>query len=340
VLEDRAVPAVTAIFLVNTTLDVLGHNNGLLSLRQAILDANATPHKTDIIVLPAASSNYTLTQIGTGGAGNLTSELDINGSLTISGAGAASTVIDGAGLGRVFQVRSGTVTLSGVTIQDGIAFAPDSPQAYGAGIYNVATLTVNNCIISGNHADLYGGGIFNNGSLTVQNSTLAGNRTDESPGGGIANLAGTLTVSSCTFSGNAAGGWGGGGIWNYVGNATVTNCTFSGNSATAPSVGYDGTGGGILNSNGTLTVSYSTFSGNSASNEGGGIANGGTLTVSNCTLSSDSAGQAGGGIYNSASGKLTVRGSIVTGNAAPVGADLDNLGAMSLSGSTIGVIGP
>ena len=32
VLEDRAVPA---ILVVNTTLDVLGHANGMLSLRQA-----------------------------------------------------------------------------------------------------------------------------------------------------------------------------------------------------------------------------------------------------------------------------------------------------------------
>ncbi len=47
VLEDRAVPAT---FLVNTNLDILGHANGMLSLRQAIIDANATP-KADTIVV-------------------------------------------------------------------------------------------------------------------------------------------------------------------------------------------------------------------------------------------------------------------------------------------------
>ena len=46
-------------FTVNTTLDVLGNSNGMLSLRQAIIDANATPKKAATIVLPAG--NYTLT---------------------------------------------------------------------------------------------------------------------------------------------------------------------------------------------------------------------------------------------------------------------------------------
>src|SRR5947208_1468997 len=36
--EDRLAPAT---FAVNTTLDVLGHTDGQLSLRQAILDANS-----------------------------------------------------------------------------------------------------------------------------------------------------------------------------------------------------------------------------------------------------------------------------------------------------------
>src|SRR5438270_7456864 len=83
VLEDRSVPATLT---VNTTLDVLGHDNGVLSLRQAILDANAS-HGADTIVVPAAV-NYTLKQVGINEDAALTGDLDITGHLTIQGAGA------------------------------------------------------------------------------------------------------------------------------------------------------------------------------------------------------------------------------------------------------------
>ena len=52
-LEDRAVPATLT---VNTTLDLLGHDNGVLSLRQAVLDANART-TADTIVVPAGTYN-------------------------------------------------------------------------------------------------------------------------------------------------------------------------------------------------------------------------------------------------------------------------------------------
>ena len=72
---------------------------------------------------------------------------------------------------------------------------PRSPTVVGGGIYNDhATLTLNNCTISGNTADQgSGGGIYNDGY------------------GGSA----TLTVTNCTISGNSA--WPGGGIYNYGG---------------------------------------------------------------------------------------------------------------------------
>ena len=69
VLEDRAVPAT---FMVNTTADVLGHDNGILSLRQAIIDANASPN-ADTIVLPAGT--YKLALAGRDEDGALTGDL-------------------------------------------------------------------------------------------------------------------------------------------------------------------------------------------------------------------------------------------------------------------------
>jgi hypothetical protein len=334
VLEDRAVPAT---LLVNTTLDVLGHNNGLLSLRQAIIDANATPTKADTIVLPAG--NYTLTLAGASEDACLSGDLDISGPLTISGPGASSTVIDGGGLDRVFEVHSGSVSLSGMTIQGG--YAPDAISGTGGGIFNHtgSMLTVSAAIISGNDA-YEGGGIENRGTLTVNNSTLSGN-TALTGGGGIFN-EGNLSVNSSVLSSNDAGY--GGGIANFY-TCTVSSSTLSGNTAHRSWGGLGtlyGNGGGIFNDH-KLTVSSSTLSNNSAAS-GGAIANatyqGGMLTVSNCTLAGNAATDFGGGIYNGANGKLTIRGSTVVGNLAPVGADLYNLGILSLSGDTIGISGP
>src|SRR6516165_8660477 len=103
---------------VNTTLDVLGHDNGILSLRQAVIDANHS-QGADTIMLPAGT--YTLTRTGMNEDAALTGDLDITGHLTIQGAGAGSTTVDAAHLGRAFQVLPGAdVTLSGLTVQGGI----------------------------------------------------------------------------------------------------------------------------------------------------------------------------------------------------------------------------
>ena len=145
-------------------------------------------------------------------------------------------------------------------------------------------------------------------------------------GGGVVN-SGTLTVSNCTISGNSASIYGGG-IYNLR-TLTVSNCTISGNSAYG--------GGGISNdTGGTLTVSGSSLSGNSASLYGGGILNYGTAAVQSSTLSGNSAGSKGGGIYN-AKGKLTISGSVVLNNVAPLGADLFGMAQISKD-STVGVI--
>jgi hypothetical protein len=229
----------------------------------------------------------------------------------------------------VFYVNPGkTVTIDGLTIANGLS------ETYGGGIYNdAATLTVTNCVFSGNFA-YSGGGICSyafNGSaaLTVSNCTISGNLTGF--GGGISNGAynddATLTVTNCTISDNS-GGKGGGGIFNYApgGDATlmITNSTISRNS------GYPG--GGIFSGAGnaniaTLTITNSTISDNSGS-DGGGIYNeafpgGVMLTITNSTLSNNSAYD-GGGIFNYASGdrarlRLTITNSTVSGNSADVG---------------------
>ena len=89
-----------------------------------------------------------------------------------------------------------------------------------------------------------------------------------------------------------------------------------------------------------LNVRGSTFSGNTASDSGGGIYNLGTATIQECSLSKNTAGCKGGGIFNGSSGTLAVKDSTVLNNVAPSGADIYNLGALTLDDSTVGVIGP
>jgi hypothetical protein len=195
--------------------------------------------------------------------------------------------------------------------------------------------------VSGNTASIFGGGILNVlGTLTVDRSMVSGNTVTGfdlggihflGEGGGILN-DGTMTVSGSTLCGNSADL--GGGIFSDGFPTTVRNCAFTDNSATR--------GGGIYFGPipRLLEVQGSTFSLNTASDSGGGLYNLGTATLQGCSLSGNGAGSAGGGVFNGASGTLTVKDSTALHNVAPLGADLYNLGALTLDDSTAGVIGP
>ena len=104
---------------------------GDCSLREAIrtanqdaaVDACLAGSGADAIVL--APGTYTLGLVGTGedgaAAGAAVGALDIQDNLTISGAGAASTIIDGNGRDRVFHTLGAiSVTISSVTIRNGM----------------------------------------------------------------------------------------------------------------------------------------------------------------------------------------------------------------------------
>ena len=363
-LDDRLVPSTLT---VTTALDP--GFAGVGSLRNEIAAAKSG----DTIVFDPSLNGQNITLYSQLVINkNLTIQGPGAGQLAISGYG---ETFYGPGC-RVFEVDGATttVTLSGLRIWNGggTAVGGESYAAYdgdGGGILNFGTLTVSNCTLDTNSAR-EGGGIYNQGTLTVSGctmgwgnngnsathegggiynaykakatatgSTLSRNFADD--GGGIFN-AGMLSVSQCNLSGNSTTAGDGGGIWNG-GTATVSGTTLSGNFATAISIssGYylgGGLGGGIFNS-GTLTLSGTTLSGNSAY-EGGGIYTGSTLTLGGCYVDGNTAMDAGGGIFNAKGGHLTVQSkSTITGNSAPVGADLDNLGGVKISSdSTVGVI--
>ncbi len=281
------------------------------------------------------------------------------GTLTVSGC----TLSGNTGIGIV-SAGGSTLTVSDSTLsgntRGGILTTGGAPTGNpiltvsrctvsgngGAGISTGASGDVSGCTVSSNR----GRGIdfitFVGRTLNVSNCTVTGNSL-----GGVSNSGGRMTVTNCTLSGNsnnvAGAGAVGGGVYN-TGTMAVTGCTVSGNSIGSGSgIGFDG--GGIYNV-GTLTVSASILSGNSAFYHGGGIYNVGTLTVSASTLSGNSAGSAGGGVYNDrlpiynddgtvadyVVGTLTIdSNSAVCDNQAPYGADVDNLGALSIFHSAV-----
>ncbi len=249
------------------------------TLRAAVMQANRVVEGATII-LPSGIYKLTIPEAGPdseeNGDLNLTTPAIGTPFITIIGAGASTTIIDGGKLDSVFQRvlhvhPNRLAAISGVTIRNGYA---TGAYGYGGGIYNEGLLTVSNAAISGNYSD-NGGGIYNRGTLTATNSTISQNMADY--GGGIDNV-GTLTVTNSTISQNMGHRYGGGidndgvGI-DYVGTLTVINSTISQNNTVtdgAAGLGASGHGGGILNAYGNLFVTSSTISNNS-SNYGGGI---------------------------------------------------------------------
>jgi predicted outer membrane repeat protein len=234
-------------------------------------------------------------------------ELQINQDLKISGPGAGLLTISGSDASRVFDVQSGTVTISGLTITHGSRAAGS-----GGGIWNKGTLNLTDSTLSGNFADSDGGGIYNEGKAIITNSLLSDNKVNID-GGGIWNK-GTLNLTDSTLRGNFAP-HNGGGIYNSnSGTVEFTNSTVSGNRA-------NNAGGGIANSgtvnSGTVKLTNCTLSGNEATlGVGGGIINGGNLIITSSTLSRNGASQDGGGIYNAQAGKMTMTNSTLVGNVA------------------------
>lgn len=333
-------------FVVTKTADTAdGACNADCSLREAIIAANALAGP-DIITLPAG--NYVLTIPGdTGEDASLTGDLDIGaGGLTINGAGAATTFVDGNNAIRVFEVvGAGAVTFFGLTVRNGLG-------GFGGGIENdsTATVTIDQSAILNNQGN-FGGGINNNssGTIIITNSTVSGNTATGFGGGINNNSGGTVTLDEVIVSNNTAQGFGGGGINNNFngtmtitessitgntaqnggginnnsgGSMTITDTTVSGNTATDDSPG----GGGILNnSSGPMTIIESTISGNTSDGPGGGINNNssGTLTITNSTISGNSSTDPktgeGGGVYRGSSGPVTLTNVTVIGNSAPPG---------------------
>ncbi len=319
-LEERNL---LAVLTVNSALDNATPGNGLVTLREAIVAANAnamtdlgqTGSGADTIEFDAAAFATPKTIPLTFG------ELIITEPVSINGPGRNVLTIDARQTSRIFNITatSGDFTIRGLTLTGGKAID------VGGAVRTLARLTLADSTVIGNSAAGHGGGLYSTTSLVLAQSTISGNSTTGSNrnGGGV--YAAMLMVTDSNISGNNATGAGGGLVKSQGADAsplTVTNSIISGNTASASGGGFlargsvnienatirDNTSG--ANGGGfdfvphhldprfnTLTIKDSTISANSAVGSGGGFHGATRVEVTNCSITENKAQDNGGGFY-------------------------------------------
>ncbi len=312
--------AQAALFTVTTTADGADVNpgdgrcataTGACTLRAAVQEANVTP-ALDVISIPPGT--YALTLVGRGENLAATGDLDITQPLTLTAAGAATTVIDGNGSDRILHVIGPVaVEVSGITLRNGNVPRPADISLDGGGgaiyIAGGGRVTLRNTVVSGNTATS-GGGIVNDegGTLSLVNTAVTGNTA--SFGAGVFNN-GTLNVTQSTYSGNSASA-SGGGIYHRLGALTLFGSTITANSAGSATIG----GGGLLVAAGaTASIGGSLMNANTATANGGGIHTRGSVSLANTTLSGNTARASGGAVYVGG-GTVSVNNGTLAGNSA------------------------
>lgn len=364
----------TSVHRVDTTADTAdvapgdgwcADADGNCSLRAAVQEANAGGGASRIQL--AADTTYALDLTGSGTDDAATGDLDVVGTLTISGAGA---VIDLESLGdRAFDVHAGaSLQVSRLGIMNGappvgesggaIANAgmlttdrliahdnvAEGEGASGGAIFNEGTARIIRSELFANSATRAGGAVEANGGITkIVQSTLSGNTTGPMPGnGGALHLTGDgyVAVTDSSVTDNVAASEGGG-LWNSaVGTMDVVRSTITGNVANGTDA--DTGGGGLFNDGGVLTVDHSTVSDNEAvmgSASGGGVLNLGLFRATHTDIDRNVSARAGGGVEANdvnGGGDSILRYVSLVGNAT--GAAPGNGGAVHVTGSSVETI--
>ncbi len=150
-------------------------------LDQAIACANASTTPYAI---------YLADQVGTF---QFTHTLSIAGHVEIYGRGATLSVLDGGGANRLFSV-GGQLLLSHVTLRNA-----KPPINYGGAMRNSGHLTLQDSVMTGNHARHGGGAILSTGTLTIERTHFLNNRAG---GGAAIQMSGPATLSCVLFQGN------------------------------------------------------------------------------------------------------------------------------------------
>jgi predicted outer membrane repeat protein len=306
-LKGSVVPVLALIMLSSPALAATWYVDGVHGDDGNNCKTKATACATIGHAISLAASGDTI-QIA---AATYQENLSIPFNLTLNGAKAATTIVDGTNTANVFTVGAGiSLALSNLTIEKGVGYTG------GGGVDNSGTLTVNKSNFYTNTA-LSGGAILNTGTAKISNTNFSGNSPyffGHSASCGAIDNRSTMTITASTFFNNYANNnlTSGGAICNG-GTLTITRSTFSTNSSQGNNGGY---GGAIYNYAGTLSVTNSTFSQNSATTSGGAIySQGGTVQISNSTFGTNPENMGGGGALSNAGSSVLIQNSIVANTA-------------------------
>jgi len=325
------VPSTGNTFYVNATADNTGStthpddgarcsqgSGEVCTLRDAITFANNDASDnigsgtSDTIMLPAGTYPLTWQAGVTDANGNNVTHLEVLGPVSIVGAGAGTTIIDGEQNDTVLTINPGIfgsfnpsgdsyvfdMSISGLTIQHG---------------------KNNNNLNNNPNANDVGGGLnwdaFGTGNLTLTNTDVINNTILWGAGGGIwtQNSAGggtgTLTLTGGSVSGNSTSENGGG---LYVATPpaalSATNTVFNANVANpnvnASDPGGFGDAGGLYFTNRQSSpatpqsvLNGITITGNTAVQQGGGLEVYAGILLENSLVSGNSTSNRGGGFY-------------------------------------------
>ena len=345
-----------------TVCDNINNNNNC-SLRGALQFANSVANNNTTISLPAGTYILTINGTSQGGCdGNTVGDLGANQTMSIVGAGAATTVI--------------RQTATGPANDGDRVMCMNEPFTVGL-IYNFSAFSLvggREGTAAGAGAVLGGAGIIGgelNNSLTLTNTVFANNQETVAGsanlgGGGLQITGGNLIITNSTFGGTSAPGaytdrsstttgnvqTGSGGGITYTpsspmhtggsGTLTMTGSTFSRN--TSSGIGGGGADllifafaapGGI--GSGSASIGTSTFSNNSAVNGGGIVVESLPTTVATTSFTNNSASNRGGAIYVGG-GSLLLNGTTpsitMTGNTATsAGSSISTTGPVSVDGT-------
>lgn len=361
-------PAAATLFTVDSFADaqdaapgdgLCATAGGACTLRAAVEEANALAGPDEIAL---AAGTYLLTLAGAGEDAAASGDLDVTESVTVTGAGAAATVIDGNGavtgdrvihvldpleLGLTAELRGLTLRRGRVRNENGGGLMITAVEGGGPhlGEPGAVGVILDGVVISGNRAESNqqnpdgtpvggsGGGVYAGGPLDATASEIRDNFAAANGGGVYAGAV--VTAIDLAVRGNRAEN--GGGMFVTGSNVSqIERCAIIGNRAV---------GGGGVSSRAQVFLSLGdcTLDGNQSTDVGAGINANGTVILDRVTVTANrcdsDAPNGGAGLNSFAGGDFRISNTLVAYNAvnAAVAPEVRNCGCTGGAGCTPGI---
>lgn len=290
--------------------------NGNCSLVEAIRAANTDAAVDDC---PAGAGEDTLTlqsgiyelgavvdgRFGSNGTPCIESKINIQGN------GATITRQSAVTLRLICVANSGELTLSDMTLENGLASGSSIIFRRGGGVMSRGKLTLSGVTFHNNDADAQGGGVFIDGGIAVVTDSLFTSNNADKGGAFRTDADAVVTISGSEFTGNTANF--GGAVFLNNTTSTISGSTFRQNDAS-------NMGGGVYFSGSNVTLKDSFVIGNTTVEKGGGVRidNGSAVTINRVVIDQNDATDYGGGIYLILS-DLTLINSTISNNTSERG---------------------